>query len=1064
MRCAPLMILAALAGFAGMACEAATEPKAAWEHADSLPVNLTELFDNDAISEVTDRADGNFDCPDHADDIPGSTYPAENLPATGSTFSFNGIYFLFPSHDAGAMNNLACAGQRIELPPGRYKALYIVGASENGNNKEPLALSYREGPAEAELALTDWCQEPKFGERVAFEADCRYTYSQQRAKVVREEIHTRLFLQTIRLDATKTLESLTLPYSRRMHVFAMTLEAAAWGDEQRDQANATADAYASLGRRQPAAGDEIARKFETLAKELDALAATPCPFARQFGWLRTQVGYYQRHLTGRSGGSGDLSWTGLRRRVGAAYNAGRDYTTFTSDLRALQAGKDPFPARRGCFLRSYRSEVDGSLQSYSLAVPRDYKGDKPFPLIVCLHGHAWYAPFQGHPVHVDDGVIQVAPQGRGSQDYMLAAEGDVLTVIDDVVRDYKIDPDRIILEGHSMGGTGSWTVGVHHPDRFAALAPVCGNADRHAWDAWSIPRKNLRPVPPRFQALRNQLLDATDPITYAGNLLNLGAFAGHGAEDDVVPVENSRNMAAALQKLGCPVDYKEFPGVRHWGFPMSFYDKRWDWMLAQRRTAAPERVRYRTASLRDDSAYWVRIDRFLEPLAIAEIDAKHVGEGRFEIATKNIAAFSLDLARSPFARGSSDPSDRSDRSDLLIDGERVRARGASPTFVRSRRGHWYAEELPKGLAKRKGLEGPVADAYLGSFLLVRGTASTDEWEREAIRREVEVKAHDWQRLFLCRPRVKDDTAVTDDDIRQHHLILYGGPGANAVTARLAGKLPIRIEADRIRIGRQTFQGASVGVKLCYPNPLNPERYAVVFAGLSPDALHQINNRFGNWFGWGPYDNYDWFDYGIFDARTLSPETFLCVGFFDEKWELDDRYQFPGDPAVRETVPPQKVPQEHVLPKTPPAELCLSDLMPTRIDQHKGTVGFDRTFEGNKLSLSGKSHERGLGVRAPSLIEYPLDGKYATFRATVGIDLEGETEVGKARARGEWVQFVLHGDGRRLYSSEWLQWNSKPVAVDVPIKGVKVLSLEVDCSSSRWLVGSADWAEARVVAK
>ena len=1037
----------------------ASEPKPVWEHAHSLPVNLTELYDNDAISDVQDRADGNFDCPDHAADIPGSTYPAENLPATGSVFSFNDIFYLFPSHQPGAFNNLACSGQRIAVPPGRYKTLTIVGASENGSNRGPLALAYREGPAEAELALTDWCQPPKYGERVAFEADSRYTYSSEFRRVIRQIINVRLFLQTVRLDEGKTLEELTLPYNRRMHIFSMTLDAAAWSDEQRDYANATAEAYHALTRRQPETGEEVARRFDALAKELAQLAARPGPFARQFGWLRTQVAYDQHRLPGRGGDAAELSLRTLRRRIGAAYSMSREFLAVNSDLRSLLAGKDPFPAKRGCFLRSYRSELDGSLQSYSLAVPNDYKGDRPFPLIVTLHGHGWYEPFQGHPAQVVEGVIQVAPQGRGSIDYMLAAEQDVLAVIDDVARDYRIDPDRIILEGHSMGGTGSWNLGVHYPDRFAAIAPVCGNADRRAWDAWGIPRKHLRPVPPRFRALRDHLLDATDPVTYAGSLLGLPALAAHGGEDDVVPVGNSRNMAAALKQLGCPVEYREFPGIRHWGFPMSFYNQRWDWMLAARRRAAPERVRYTTASLRHDGAYWVRIERFVAPLAFAEIDARHLGAGRFEISTANVGAFTLDLARS---LANSAP--RSDRSDILVDGQRVEARGPAPTLVRSRRGRWYAESLPRGLAKRKGLEGPVADAFLASFLLVRGTASPDPWEREVIRREVEARARDWERMYNCRPRVKDDSAVTDDDIRLHHLILYGGPAANALTARVARKLPIRIEADRIRVGRKTFEGRDVGIKLCYPNPLNPERYVVVFAGLSPDALDQINNRFGNWFGWGPYDNHEWFDYGVFDARTVSPETFLCVGFFDRAWELDERYQFLGDEAIRASVPPQRVPQLHQVPEKPPAELCLSDLVPTRVDQHKGLVGFDRTFEANTLSLGGKSFERGLGVRAPSVVEYQLDGKYAVFRATVGIDLEGETEVSRARARGEWVEFLVYGDGKRLYSSEWLQWSSKPVAVEVPIKGVKVLRLEVDCSSSRWLVGSADWAAARVSMK
>lgn len=1053
-RCHRAVVLCALCALGASAAET-NDP---WAVKSQVPLKLEALFDSDAIADAQRRSDGNFDCPDHAADIPGSVFPAENLPATGSKFSFDGISFLFPSKERGDYNNVSCNGQRLEVPPGRYRALHVVGASENGSFRDVLSLAYKEGPAEAELALRDWCQKPAAGDRVAFEAPCRYTWSSEKRAMVREETAPRLWLVRVTLDPNKTLEAIALPYNRRMHVFAATLEAADWTDEQAAYAREAAEHYATLDRRTTVSADNVLRQFAALGAQIDQRIAAGGPMTRQLGWLRTQVAHWQHRL-------GDVYGF-----FGAATQATRALQSLSNDFRALSAGNDVFAGRRGTILRSYRSAVDGSLQSYSLGVPGDYKADKPFPLLVTLHGHGWYAPFQGHPARVDPGVLTLAPHGRGSQDYMLTAEDDVLAAIDDVLRDYWVDLDRIVVEGHSMGGTGSWQLGVHHPDRFAAIAPVCGNADRRAWDDWKPKKRRMRyEMPPRFGELRNWLLDSVEPVAYAGNLLNLPALAAHGAMDDVVPAANSRNMAEAAAKLGCPVQYHEFPNVRHWGFPNDFYTKRWDWMLAQKRDPAPERVRYKTAHLRHHGAYWVRIERFLEPMKFAEIDARHLGEGRFEITTSNVAAFMIDAARvaQPL-------------SAVSVDGQQVRVRAGDATFVRTRRGHWSAEALPRGPAKRKGLEGPVADAFLGSFLLVRGTTSPDAWERAVIAREVEAKARDWERLYHCRPRVRDDSAVTEADIAAHHLILYGGPAANALTAKVAGKLPIPIERDRIRVGNKTFQGDDVGVKLCYPNPLNPERYVVVFAGLSPAALDQINNRFGNWFGWGPYDNYDWFDYGVFDARTVSPETFLCVGFFDQAWQLDDCYQFLGDDAARQATAPQKVPALRSLPTPPPDELFLSDLMPALVDQHKGLVGFDRSHQGNPLTLGlapvggvsprrstregdipPTNPQRGLGVRAPSRIEYQLGGHYAVFRATVGVDMEDDLEATPARDRGERVQFVVHGDGKRLYSSEWLKWNSKPVAVEVDIQGVKTLCLEADCSASRWLVGSAAWAEARV---
>ena len=112
---------------------------------------------------------------------------------TGSAFMLDGVWFLFPSKEPGDDNNVACNGQRIVVPAGRYRALHLIGAAENGSFKDVLKLAYREGPAEAELALTDWCQPPKFHERVAFAAAARYTYSPDLRRVVREEVRPRLF-------------------------------------------------------------------------------------------------------------------------------------------------------------------------------------------------------------------------------------------------------------------------------------------------------------------------------------------------------------------------------------------------------------------------------------------------------------------------------------------------------------------------------------------------------------------------------------------------------------------------------------------------------------------------------------------------------------------------------------------------------------------------------------------------------------------------------------------------------------------------------------------------------
>ncbi|MEA2430508.1 MAG: hypothetical protein QOI19_981 [Thermoleophilaceae bacterium] len=160
----------------------------------------------------------------------------------------------------------------------------------------------------------------------------------------------------------------------------------------------------------------------------------------------------------------------------------------------------------------------GRLQYYGMHVPQSYPGTKGGrPLIVYLHGftglpdEAFYNPVGLIQAADQRGYLVATPLGRG--DYFYRGEGDldVLEVIRDVERHYRVDPNRIYLMGHSMGGYGTNNVATHHPDLFAAVAPAQGTD--------SIPlHANLRNVP-WFEISSLQDLDtgATDAKKmYAG--------------------------------------------------------------------------------------------------------------------------------------------------------------------------------------------------------------------------------------------------------------------------------------------------------------------------------------------------------------------------------------------------------------------------------------------------------------------------------------------------------------------------------------------------------------------
>jgi predicted peptidase len=104
-----------------------------------------------------------------------------------------------------------------------------------------------------------------------------------------------------------------------------------------------------------------------------------------------------------------------------------------------------------------------------------------------------------------------------------------------------------------MGGAGTWALAAHSPERFAAIAPICGPGD---------PAK-------------------------AGRSKLVPTWAFHGAEDRVVPPEQSRRMVAAVQEAGGDARLTMYPGVGHDGWTRTFADPGfYEWLLQHRRAGA----------------------------------------------------------------------------------------------------------------------------------------------------------------------------------------------------------------------------------------------------------------------------------------------------------------------------------------------------------------------------------------------------------------------------------------------------------------------------------------------
>jgi predicted esterase len=221
-------------------------------------------------------------------------------------------------------------------------------------------------------------------------------------------------------------------------------------------------------------------------------------------------------------------------------------------LADIVIGKDPFTKQFGDLQKSYRSSVDNTLQPYRLFIPSSYDGKKTFPLIMLLHGMGGdentmfdsYGNGAFETLAENHGYIVACPKGRQPTSmYRGAAEQDVLDVMADVRRAYKVDPNRIYLTGHSMGAYGTWSIAIDHPEIFAALAPISGGGD----------------------------------ASQVAKTSKIPQLVTHGDDDPTVPVANSRAMVAALKQAGAEVKYTEVPGGNHTSVAVPAFAPIFDW-------------------------------------------------------------------------------------------------------------------------------------------------------------------------------------------------------------------------------------------------------------------------------------------------------------------------------------------------------------------------------------------------------------------------------------------------------------------------------------------------------
>lgn len=551
-------------------------------------------------------------------------------------------------------------------------------------------------------------------------------------------------------------------------------------------------------------------------------------------------------------------------------------------VQDLRLGRASWTNQTGLVVRGYLSEIDGSVQPFGLVVPESYQPNSPhqFRLDVWFHGRHenlsevnFIAERQKNAGQfTPPNTIVLHPYGRYCNANKFAGEVDLFEALASVRKHYPIDENRISVRGFSMGGAATWHIAAHHAGLWASAAPGAGFAETAEYQ-----KLNLNDVPWYEQKLWHWY-NATD---YAANLFNCPTVAYSGEIDK--QIQAAQIMAREMKSEGMELTHMIGPQTEHKYHPDAIMEisRRIDGIVAAGRNPLPRRVKFTTWTLRYNRMAWVQVDALGEHWQRARVEAEIRNNAPIQITTQNVTGLTLQMASGQC------PLDNSRRPTVVIDKQEV---AASPVMsdrswtsrFRKLDGKWsLVEKDEAGLSKRHGLQGPIDDAFMSSFIFVRptGKAMNDKiaaWSASEMNRAVA----QWRAMFRGEARIKDDVAINDTDIANSNLILWGDPSSNTVLARIVAKLPITWNSQTVKVGEQSFAASQHSPVMIYPNPLNPKRYIVINSGFTFREAHYLTNS---------QQTPKLPDWAIVDLSVApspyAPGRIAAAGFFGERWEL-----------------------------------------------------------------------------------------------------------------------------------------------------------------------------------
>ncbi|MFC5411691.1 prolyl oligopeptidase family serine peptidase [Larkinella bovis] len=532
------------------------------------------------------------------------------------------------------------------------------------------------------------------------------------------------------------------------------------------------------------------------------------------------------------------------------------------------------------YSQTFISEIDGSVQYFGVA-PQSKPDGKAPALFLSVHGAGVEAIGQARAYQPKDWGVLVAPTNRRPRGFNWEDWGrlDALEVFNRAKKQFRPDPQRIYLTGHSMGGHGTWYLGATFPGNWAAIAPCAGYPTLAGYGSHDgkIPEEG-------GNAMEKMLLRSSNPsnvLRLASNYKPLGVYILHGDADRTVSVEYARQMRQLLGTFHPDFTHYEYPGGSHWyGNESVDWKPLFDYFSWHRIKAdsAVNTIDFTTANPAISSTLrWASVEQQHHPLQYSRIELKRDKKARTITGkTDNVQRLSLSLA--DFAPG--------ETVSITLDSLKTvsySVRNADDRLYLIKNEQWKIGAKPAVHQKGPHRNGTFKEPFNHRMVFVYGTAGTaaeNEWAYNKARYDAET----WYYRGNGAVDMVSDKEFTPARYADRGVVLFGNATTNRAWSSLLATCPIQVSRGQLTIGTERYAGEDISAYFAWPRPDSPVASvaAVTGTGLAGLKAADANQYFAAGSGFP--------DFMIFGLNMTKDgvKGVWKAGFFDNNWQLVNR--------------------------------------------------------------------------------------------------------------------------------------------------------------------------------